>query len=414
MAFFAGYGFNKAHSAAYGIICYQTAYLKANYTVEYMAALMSCAMGNTDKLVEYIEECRQLGIEVLPPDINESGLDFEVAGKDIRFGLGAIKGAGEKAILHIIETRERLGRFDSIHRFCEEIDSRSADRKVVEQLVRCGAFDSTGGHRAQLMEAVEQALRQGAVRQADRRAGQLSICASLEKAEGPEPLPDTPEWPQETLLAHEKEALGCYVSTNPLVRYEPILKSLSSTSVDRIQEMQDGAKVTIGGMISNLKALVVKSRKNQGNKFVTFKFADLTGSCEAVCFATEFEKNRDNLVNDAIVFVTARVGFRDSNANLRVADVVPMEQARESLSGSVRLSVSSAGLEEDLLLEVQNVLKAHPGECPVFFAIETPGGKKVVVQSSNTHYVSPSEHFFADIEEVLGTGHVQLSGKPQK
>ena len=161
-------------------------------------------------------------------------------------------------------------------------------------------------------------------------------------------------------------------------------------------------------------ALVVKSGKNQGNKFVTFKFADLTGSCEAVCFATEFERNRDNLVNDAIVFVTARVGFRDSNANLRVADVVPMEQARESLSGSVRLSVSSAGLEEDLLLEVQNVLKAHPGECPVFFAIETPGGKKVVVQSSNTHYVSPSEHFFADIEEVLGTGHVQLSGKPQK
>ena len=414
MAFFAGYGFNKSHSAAYGIISYQTAYLKAKWPVEYMAAGMSVAMGDTDKLASYIEECRQLGIEVLPPDINTSDLDFTVTGKKIRFGLGAVKGAGEKAIQSVVEARSKGGPFESIYNFCERMDSKYVDRKVLEQLIRCGAFDSTGGHRAQVMEALEEAMRVAGVKQADRRAGQLSIFDSLGGASGKPELPGIPPWPQETLLVFEREVLGCYVTSNPLLRYEEILRTLSTATVDRMPDLQDGQEVTIGGMITGLKAMITKTGKNAGQKYVMFKFADLTGSTEAVCFASDFEKNREHLLNDAIVFCQGRVGFREDTPSLRVSLVTPMEKAREMLAGSVRLAVSSTGLEEDLLQEVQDVIRSHPGPCPVFFEVEVPGGRKVLVKTANEHFVSPSERFFADIEGVLGTGHVRLAGKPTR
>ncbi|RPH48674.1 MAG: DNA polymerase III subunit alpha, partial [Planctomycetota bacterium] len=414
MAFFAGYGFNKSHSAAYGIISYQTAYLKAKWPVEYMAAGMSVAMGDTDKLASYIEECRQLGIEVLPPDINLSDLDFTVDQKKIRFGLGAVKGAGEKAIQSIVDARSKIGRFESIHQFCEQLDSKLVDKKVVEQLIRCGAFDSTGGHRAQFLEALEEALRVAGVKQADRKSGQLSMFDAMGGNGGKAVLPDIPPWPQESLLAFEKDVLGCYVTSNPLLRYEEILRTLSSATVDRMPDLEDGAEVTIGGMISGLRAMIQKTGKNAGQKYVMFKFADLTGSTEAVCFAGDFEKNREFLLNDAIVFCAGRVGFREENPSLRVSLVTPMEKAREMLAGSVRLSVNSAGLEEDLLQEVQDVIRSHPGSCPVFFEVEVPGGRRVLVKTANEHFVSPSERFFADIEGVLGTGHVRLAGKPTR
>ncbi|HLF92635.1 MAG TPA: DNA polymerase III subunit alpha, partial [Planctomycetota bacterium] len=413
MAYFAGYGFNKSHSAAYGIVSYQTAYLKAKWPVEYMAALMSCAMGNTDKLAEYIEECRQLKIEVLPPDINESDLDFKVVDKRIRFGLGAVKGAGEKAIQHAIEAREKVGRFASIYPFCENVDPRFVDRKVLEQLVKCGAFDATGGHRAQTFEAIDQAVRMGTTKQADRRIGQLSIFDQAGPAETPA-LPDAPPWPQETLLTYEKEVLGCYVTSNPVLRYEEVIRNLSTATVDRLPELQDGQEITLGGIISGLKAMIQKTGKNAGQKYVMFKFSDLTGTCEAVCFSSDFEKNRDYLYNDAIVFAAGRVGFRNDTPSLRVSTVTPIEKAREVLSGSVRITVSSTGLEEDLLLQLQDVIRAHPGPCPVFFEVETPQGRKVLVKTQNEHFVSPSGQFLADIEEVLGTGHVRVTGKPQR
>jgi DNA-directed DNA polymerase III PolC len=405
---------HNSHSAAYGIISYQTAYLKAKWPVEYMAAGMSVAMGDTDKLASYIEECRQLGIEVLPPDINLSDLDFTVSDKKIRFGLGAVKGAGEKAIQSIVDARTKNGRFESIYQFCEKLDSKYVDRKVVEQLIRCGSFDSTGGHRAQCMEALEEALRVAGVKQADRRSGQLSMFDAMGGNGGAAQLPDIPPWPQESLLAFEKDVLGCYVTSNPLLRYEEILRTLSSATVDRMPDLQDGTEVTIGGMISGLRAMIQKTGKNAGQKYVMFKFADLTGSTEAVCFAGDFEKNREHLLNDAIVFCAGRVGFREDTPSLRVSSVTPMEKAREMLAGSVRLTVNSAGLEEDLLQEVQDVIRSHPGSCPVFFEVEVPGGRRVLVKTANEHFVSPSERFFADIEGVLGTGHVRLAGKPTR
>lgn len=413
MAFFAGYGFNKSHSAAYGIVSYQTAYLKANWPVEYMGALMSCAMGDTDKLAEYIEECRQMGIEVLPPDINKSELDFTLVGKQIRFGLGAVKGAGEKAILGVVQAREKLGGFTSLHQFCENCQPPVVDKKAVEQFIKCGAFDSLGFKRAALLEGLEDAARLGSLAQADRKTGQMSIFGELAPAEEPK-LPDVAEWPQEVLLSNEKDVLGCYVTANPVLRYEELIKTLSTATVDRLPDLEDGKEVTIGGIISGMRQMITKNGKYAGSKYAMFKFADLTGTVEAVCFSTDFERNRAVLANDAIVFLTGKVGFRNDQPSLRVSGVLPADKAREVLTGSVRLTLASAGLEEDLLLRVQDVLRAHPGPCPVFFEIETSRGVRVLVKTTNEHFISPSERFLADIEEVLGTGHVKLVGKPTK
>ena len=208
--------------------------------------------------------------------------------------------------------------------------------------------------------------------------------------------------------------LGCYVTSNPLLRYEEILRTLSSATVDRMPDLEDGAEVTIGGMISGLRAMIQKTGKNAGQKYVMFKFADLTGSAEAVCFAGDFEKNREFLLNDAIVFCAGRVGFREENPSLRVSLVTPMEKAREMLAGSVRLSVNSAGPGGGPAPGGPGRHPVPSGLLPGLFRGRGPGGRRVLVKTANEHFVSPSERFFADIEGVLGTGHVRLAGKPTR
>jgi len=411
MAYFAGYGFNKSHSAAYGIVSYQTAYLKANFPVEYMTALMSCAMGNQDKMAEYVEECRQLGIEVLPPDVNASDIDFIVDSGKIRFGLGAVKGVSEKAIQHVIEARNRIGRFNSLYVFSEALPGL-VDQKTVEALVRCGAFDSTGLKRAQLMEVLEPALRIGTLKKEDKSSGQLTFFAASMSASEYPPVPDVPEWPQDQLLAFEREALGVYVTSNPLVRYEEEIRTYSTTSVDRLGDLEDGADVTIGGMISGIKTMITKTGPNKGNRYKIMKFSDLTGVCEAAVFTKDLERTNEQLLDNALVFVTARVGFRNETPGLRVSDVVPIHQAREQLTG--RLIISLAGVLESAVLErVKEILGAHPGQVPVFFEVPVSDGHRVVVAAPNDRFVSASEAFLSDVNEALGPGRVRFAGKPR-
>jgi DNA polymerase-3 subunit alpha len=402
---------HNSHSAAYGIVSYQTAYLKANFPVEYMTALMSCAMGNQDKMAEYVEECRQLGIEVLPPDVNASDIDFIVDSGKIRFGLGAVKGVSEKAIGHVIEARNRIGRFTSLYVFSEALPGL-VDQKTVEALVRCGAFDSTGLKRAQLIEVLEPALRIGALKKEEKSSGQLTFFAAAMSASEYPPVPDVPEWPQETLLAFEREALGVYVTSNPLVRYEEEIRTYSTTSVDRLGDLEDGADVTIGGMISGIKTMITKTGPNKGNRYKIMKFSDLTGSCEAAVFTKDLERTNEQLLDNALVFVTARVGFRNETPGLRVSDVVPIHQAREQLTG--RLIISLAGVLESAVLErVKEILGAHPGQVPVFFEVPVSDGHKVVVAAPNDRFVSASEAFLSDVNEALGPGRVRFAGKPR-
>jgi DNA polymerase III subunit alpha len=413
MAFFAGYGFNKSHSAAYGIVSYQTAYMKANHPVEYMAALMSCSMGNTDKMAEYLEECRQLKIEVLPPDVNASGLDFAVEGKRIRFGLGAVKNVGEKAIRNVIESRGTHGPFKDFYDFAETV-SGAIDPRAVESLIKCGAFDSTGLKRQQCMEMLEPAMRLGAMKQQDRRAGQLSIFGGPSGPGEYPPVPDVAEWAQESLLAFEKEALGYYISSNPVVRYEEEIRAYSTATVDHLPDLEDGTEVQMGGLISTLKRVMTKTGPNAGKFYMTFRFQDLTGSCEAVVFSGEFNRLRENLLEDAVVFLRARVSFRNETASLRVSDVTPIHRARESLTGGVRVTLPSLGLEDELLKKVQEALKSHPGSVPVVLEIPVAGGKRISVQAGDGAGVTPSDSLLAELDEVLGPGHVKFTGRPVK
>ncbi len=409
MAYFGGYGFNKSHSAAYGILCYQTAYLKANHPLAYMAALMSCTMGNFDKMAGYIEECRQMEIEVLPPDINRSDHDFTVEDGRIRVGLGTVKNVGEKAVRHIIKIRSGQGEYSDFHQLLENVDLRAVDKKSLECLAKAGAFDSLEILRSQLLEVLEGSLRISTLRKEDREAGQMSIFGQEAHEDYPA-LPEIEEWPQETLLGYEKDALGFYVSSNPLVRYEDLLKSYSTTTVDRMGDLEDGAEVTVGGILSGLRTMVSKTGKNKGSKFVGFKISDLTGVVEAVSFPTEYARNQDHFFEDHIVFATGRVSFRNENVSLRVSNLVPALKAREVLTGTATVEIPGAG-DDRLLAEVHRVLGEHPGSVPVLLEVALVGSRKVLVRAPDRCMISPSEAFIADIEEVLGSGHLRFSGK---
>ncbi|MDP6957720.1 MAG: DNA polymerase III subunit alpha, partial [Planctomycetota bacterium] len=409
MAFFGGYGFNKSHSAAYGILCYQTAYLKANYPLQYMAALMSCTMGNAEKMAEYIEECRQMEIEVLPPDINLSSFNFTVEDGKIRVGLGTVKNVGDKAVHHIIKVRSEEGAYTDFHHILENIDLKSVDKKSLECLAKAGAFDSLGILRSQFLEVLEGSLRISALRRQDRQVGQMSIFGQEAHEDYP-PLPEIEEWPQETLLGYEKDALGFYVSSNPLVRYEDLLNSYSTTTVDRLGDIEDGKEVTIGGILTGLRTMIAKTGANKGNKFIGYKIADLTGVCEAVSFPKEYAKNQDHFFEDHIVFATGRVSFRNENVSLRVTDIVPAMKAREVLTGTATVEIPSTG-DSGVLEEVNRVLEEHPGTVPVLLEVALGGARKVLVRASDRCMISPSEAFIADIDDVLGSGHLRFSGK---
>ena len=221
MAKFAEYGFNKSHSTAYALIAFQTAYLKAHFPVQFMAALLTCEMDNNDKILRYMNECREMGIDVLPPDINESNRDFTVSQKKIRFGLAAVKNVGGAAIDSVISTRKEAGHFSSLFDFCEQIDLRKTNRKVIESLIKCGAFDATGAHRSQMVEVLDKTIEQSQRIQKDRLSKQTNMFDLFGSGEGPagnreNAFPVIPEWPQEELLAHEKESLGFYISEHPL------------------------------------------------------------------------------------------------------------------------------------------------------------------------------------------------------
>jgi DNA polymerase III subunit alpha len=268
------------------------------------------------------------------------------------------------------------------------------------------------------MEMLEPAMRLGAMKQQDRRAGQLSIFGEGPSGSGGggeyPPVPDIAEWPQETLLAFEKEALGYYISSNPVVRYEEEIRAFSTATVDHLPDLEDGSEVCMGGLISTLKKNFTKTGPNAGKMFMTFRFQDLTGSCEAVVFSGELDRLKPVLLDDAIVFVKARVGFRNDTPSLRVSEVTPVHQAREALTGGVRIVLPGVGVEEEFLKRIQAALKGHPGPTPVVLEIPVAGGKRISVQAGDGQGVTPSDALLAELDEILGKGNVRFTGKPMR
>jgi DNA polymerase-3 subunit alpha len=411
VARFAEYGFNKSHSAAYALIAYRTAYLKANYPVEYMAALLSSEIDNTDKIAEYIAECRRIGIKILPPDVNESYSRFTVVGDSIRFGLAAVKNVGRGAVESIISARETHGKFTSMYEFACLVDLRLANKKVFESLICGGAFDSLGYKRAQLMAAVEQALERGAEAQRDQRRGQASFFDVLDrtgKTSGQaQDMPDVPEWPENQLLAMEKSLLGFYVSGHPLENYEKEITQFATADAKTLSGVMGGATVRVGGIITKLR-LTYTRRKNEKMAIATLE--DLAGTVELLVYPRAYEKVGAQITEEAAVLVTGRVDLEEENPKVIVSEVIPLAEVRQRYTTAMHISVYISDIEHGRLEELKRLLLASGGTCPVILDFAAGTGERVLMRAGNQFRVTPSPDLVKRIEALLGESSVTLAG----
>jgi DNA polymerase III subunit alpha len=426
MEYFAGYGFPKAHSTAYAFLAFQTAYLKANYPRHFAAALLTIEAANTDKLALYIGECRDRGIAVLPPDINESQLHFTVVAEGVRFGLTAIKGLGEGAINCIIETRTRVGRITSLHQLCEELDLRAVNKRVLEALVRSGACDSLipqgitlGAGRAKLLAAVDGAIEHGNRTQRDRDQGQADLFGGSDDGGSLAVirLPDVPAWSEMELLQQEKEALGLYLSGHPVDRYADDLRAFGARTVADLVLAElspaDGAPgrllvedVYVGGIISGLRPLKTK----KGDPMGVFTLEGAQGSVEVVVFPEAYGKYRSLIENGALVAVRGRFERDEESSRMQAGEVFPLTTLRERLSSSVRIKLNG-NCTRAKLEALWDVLAANRGDRPVAIEVDVEkDGRTLRVSADVTSQirVKPSEQLLEAVEKLCGAGSVTL------
>jgi DNA polymerase-3 subunit alpha len=409
---FAGYGFNKSHSAAYALLAYQTAYLKARYPVCFMSALLTSEISNTDKIVKYINECRDMGIKILPPDINTSYLHFTPAGNDIRFGLAAIKNVGTNAINSILDARQKTGQFESFFEFCEHVDLRVVNKRVIESLVKAGALDTLGHKRSQLFAVIDKAIETAQKLQRDRESGQQGLFGmgaavlqdSLETPAQPL-LPDVPEWSEGLLLSYEKETLGFYITGHPLAKFTEDLKQFSSANTETVIEIGSGTEISIGGIVNTLKYLKTK----KGDRMAVIQLEDLTGSIEAVIFPEPFQRCQNLLKTDAPLLVKGVLDVEDSgNRKVLVDEIQKLEGLRERLAKSVTIYVRLRGLDDTVASRLQTVLGGHPGEASVIFQLEHPKQYLVTLKPSHFVKVTADVQFIKEVESICGAGAVRF------
>jgi DNA polymerase-3 subunit alpha len=412
MAPFAGYAFNKSHAAAYAVVAYQTAYFKANYPVEFMAALLTSEMGDTDKIVKYVEECRAMGIPIQPPDVNVSAVQFSVAGDTIRFGLAAIKNVGESAIEAILASRAAQGPFRSLTDFCSRVDLRLVNRRVLESLIKAGAFDGVGPSRAHMLATLDAAMESGQRRQRDRDEGQVSL---FDLGTAPAPaaadVPIIPEWELDQLLAYEKEVLGFYISGHPLARHRPLIESLGVTTTGDLPAKTTGARVKLLGQVAGMKEIPTKSGERMA--FVTFE--DMDGTIELTVFPAPFKAAAGLLRSREPMLVIGRVDDTEKGRVILAEEIRALDQAVNGASGrpsegaapqACRIRVAGDDGAEARLPEVQRCCAEHPGEVPVFLHVLLPT-LEVVVRARRVA-VDGSEALVAKLEALLGAGAIIL------
>jgi len=399
MEYFAGYGFNKSHSAAYALVSYQTAYLKANYPVQYMAALITSVKDNSDKVAGYIEECRRLGIEVLPPDVNESGESFTVVGNKIRFGLAALKNVGPGAVQAIIRVREQEGHFSGYADFCRRLDTKVINKRVLESLIKCGAFDSFGHRRAQLMAAVDAGLGLAQQSQRERENGQISLLDffgdGAKESVGIN-LPEVPEFPKGQLLMLEKETLGLYISGHPLSQYREILNRLTTNTVVEINDLPDDSQVTLGGVIAGVKK--INTRKGDTMAFLTLE--DLTGTVEVLVFPRPYNFNKLIIKVDEAVLIKGKVSGNGEEVKVICEEISTIDS---HLGGEVHIKIDSAS--SSLLDQVQVILSSFKGKSPVFFHLEK---EKKVYKTGDEYWVDLSKPVVGRLVDLLGQSRVEV------
>jgi len=412
MTHFAKYCFNKSHTTAYAVVTNETAWLKAHYPVEFMAALMTCDMGNTDKVVRYMGECRRMGIEVSPPDLNVSGAEFTAQDGRIRFGLGAVKGVGLGAIDSMVTARDGDldGRFSSLFEFAENVDLHLVNRTAVEALIKAGCFDSVSPRRASLIEALGAALKAGSSAQRDRDAGQLGLFGGGEEAlpAPEEELPDVPDWPETQVLAFEKETLGFYVTSHPLARYEEIVRAFSTTTTARLSDLKDEQKVVLGGMLGEVAEKFPRHGRNMTRKMATLNFEDFDGSVHAVIFSEQYAKYGEHVEDDALVFIEGTVDMSREDPSVKIDRVIPMDRAFQELAGSVTLQVPDRAATATIQA-LKEVLQGFPGRCPVFLSLSPLPTLLTIWKLPATYSVLATPRFVEAVEGLLGPGAVTFS-----
>jgi len=388
---FAGYGFNKSHAAAYAIVAYQTAYLKANYPVEFFCAMMTNDMADTAKLSQYINEARNFGIEVLGPDVNESQVYFAPAreGKAIRFGLAAIKGVGEVAVETILKARDEGGKFTSLSDLCGRVDGRTVNRKILEALIKSGACDSFGQTRATLFAQIERTLSRAASILSDKQKGQSSLFGALEEKAPPMPeaISNLPEWPQHELLAHEKELLGFYVTGHPLTPFAPILEKYALANTAKLAELPNRSLTRIGGLIAAVQNGV---SKKSGKPYSMVTLEDLEGSVQVLCMNENYEKYRELLKPNLAILVVGEVNTGDERPKIFPQEIMPLEDAPRKFTKQVHLRLHTAHLKPEHLDAVRELVAAFPGKCPLLLCFMRPGGEIVFMDTNERFSVTPS------------------------
>ncbi|MCU0788727.1 MAG: DNA polymerase III subunit alpha, partial [Verrucomicrobia bacterium] len=403
---FAGYGFNKSHAAAYALVAYQTAFLKANFPVEFLAAMMTNDMGSTDKLAIVLAEAAAMGVEVLPPDVNEGQAFFWPSAKAdthaIRFGLAAIKGVGEVAVQSIIAARQEGGPFSSLEDLCARVDTRTMNRKVLEALIKCGACDCLAETRASMFARIERALARGSSLAADRARGQGSLFDALE--ESPPPVTEEkegalPEWPQHELLAAEKELLGFYVTGHPLTPYAPILEKYLLHDSLSARELEGRTMTRTGGMISAVQQGV---SKKSGKPYAIVTLEDLKGAMSLLCLNENYDKYQELLTTGTAVVVVGEVSNDDDRPKIFPQEIYRLEEAPRRFTEQVHLRLFTAHLTSEKLEAVRDLVAAHRGRCPLFLCLRLPGGEAVFIEAHQNFTVTPSLELQKAADEMFG------------
>jgi DNA polymerase-3 subunit alpha len=388
---FAGYGFNKSHAAAYAIVAYQTAYLKANYPVEFLSAMMTNDMSDTKKLGDFITEARVMGIEVLPPDVNESQVVFAPArnGQVIRFGLAAIKGVGEIAVQSLLQARKDGGEFKSLAEMCERVDIRTVNRKVLEALIKSGACDCFRETRATLFAQIDRTLSRAAGIIQDRQRGQSSMFGMLEEklAPMPESISKLPEWPQHELLAAEKELLGFYVTGHPLTPFASILEKYTLANTTTLAQLPYRALTRIGGLVAAVQQGVSK-KSNKPYAMLTLE--DLQGSVQVLCMNENYDKYRELFLVNKALLVIGEVNNGEDKPKLFPQEIMPLEEAPRKYTKQVHFRLHTARLAPENMESIQELVSAHRGRCPLFLCFLRPSGEIIFIETHDKFWVAPS------------------------
>jgi DNA polymerase-3 subunit alpha len=406
MAQFADYGFNRSHSFAYAYLAYQTAYLKAHYPTHFFAAVLSNEIANTAKLARYIGEMKVFEIELLPPDVNSSYEGFTPVGKAIRFGLAAIKGLGSSAVQMIMSAREDAGAFHSIYDFAERVDQRAVNKRVLESLIKSGAFDGLDPNRAALMAVLDKSIEYGARSQRDKLSGQTGLFADVMTTAIEEPsLPLVAQWSKRESLAFEKEALGFYASGHPLEDYAESIKGVTRFDNGNIEEATHGDQISLGGIIVDLATKITK----KGDRFALFRLEDQYGAVKVVCWPEQFNKYKSLLQSDEIVLVRGRLELSDEGgASIIAQEIHQLERARSSAARAIIVRMPERSVTAKGLASLSDLISRYQGSASVFLQVETVDGMTVHLRPQQFFRVTVSPELTAEIEQMGDNWKVEL------